>query len=295
VTTPELLRYTRRHFRQNQNGGEALRNEPYFPVLGEINPAQFRNLVARRLVREGDFDTAKEFFSPKLRQPLSDYANALAKSRNLSKSKSERARALFHAAWIARHQGMELMGMEGSPDNAETSGAFRKEDLAMARLKGAWPEIDDFISGDGENPLNFPLPVTAGEKRRLQATQLPYERRFHYRLVAADLAWKAAKLLPDNKDETADVLNTAGNWIKLRHPKQSERFAFALERRCPNTAVGKIMKDQGRFVEADGPWSSEERRLNPPAQKPAFEPDGWVADFGGRPEYRGGFWPEAAE
>ena len=257
LTKAELLDYTRKE----KFAAHMLKNS----ISEETSPQRFRDLVARRMVREDDYATAKEFFTPDKIKILDDYTAALAKGVDASKPKTEQARALFHAAWIARYNGIDLMGTEGGPDNAFMGGDFNEGDLAMARLSGKEPLIED---SDGESemtkePLKFALPVTQKEKERLQATKLVVELRFHYRHVAAGLAWKAAGILPDNSDETADVLNSAGNWLKVKHEKQARRFFLALEKRCPKTPVGKQAVAKHWFVESDGPWSAEERKLMP--------------------------------
>jgi hypothetical protein len=63
--------------------------------------------------------------------------------------------------------------------------------------------------------------------------------RYFYRFQAADLAWKAALLLPDNSDETARVLCEAGTWIKYLDPKKADVFYKALVHRCHGTALGE--------------------------------------------------------
>ena len=55
----------------------------------------------------------------------------------------------------------------------------------------------------------------------------------------ADLAWRAAKLMPDNDEATAKVLNTAGSWLKKNDDKAADRFYQAIERRCPKTKIGQ--------------------------------------------------------
>ncbi|MEO7098718.1 MAG: hypothetical protein ABI162_05110 [Luteolibacter sp.] len=262
LTKAELLDYTRKQkFAEVMPKKDSQRNGWFLPV----SPERFRDLVARRMVREDDYLTAKEFFAPDKIKMLDDYTTALAKGADVSKPKSEQARALFHAAWIARYLGMELMGTEVGPDNSSDEGAFNDGDLAMARLTGRQPVIEDTDEGsDANKRIQFVLPVTQQEKDRLQATKLVVERRFHYRHVAAGLAWKAAGMLPDNSDEAADVLNSAGNWLNAKHEKQAERFIQALEKRCPKTEIGKQAVTKHGFVEIDGPWSTAERKLIPP-------------------------------
>ncbi len=116
----------------------------------------------------------------------------------------------------------------------------------MERLTGKPHQIEDFrrnkmeFQGPAERPISFALPVSAAEKARLAATRLNPELRFHYRHVGRRrLAWKAAALMPDGAEETADVLNAAGSWLKDKHEKQADRFYQAIERRCPDTEIGK--------------------------------------------------------
>jgi hypothetical protein len=106
--------------------------------------------------------------------------------------------------------------------------------------------------------VKFALAVTPEEKKRLAATKLNPERRFHYRHVAAGLAWKAALLMPDGAEETADVLNTAGCWLKNKDEKAADRFYQAIERRCSKTEIGKEAVKKHWFAEEGGPWSGEE-------------------------------------
>ncbi|MEI6175982.1 MAG: hypothetical protein WCS43_03750 [Verrucomicrobiota bacterium] len=252
LTKAELIDYANKNFKPDKKEGD---------------DRQFRNLVARRMVREDDYKTAKEFFSPNLIKPLDEYTRALADGADATKSKRDQARALFHAAWIARYQGMQLMGTEVGPDNTAAEGAFNEGDLAMERLTGKKPVIEDIDAGEDsgmkEGALKFAFPVTKEEKQRLQASKLVVELRFHYRHVAAGLAWKAAALLPDHQDETADVLNAAGNWLKVKHEKQARRFAQAITKRCANTEIGKAISNKKWFIEKDGPWSEQERKLMP--------------------------------
>jgi len=253
LTKAELIEYARKNFKPG--------------TKEESEDRQFRNLVARRMVREDDYKTAKEFFSPDLIKPLDEYTKALADGADASKSKRDQARALFHAAWIVRYQGMELMGTEVGPDNTAAGGAFNEGNLAMARLTGKITAIEDMDAGEDSDakkgPLKFAFPVSKEEKQRLQSTKLGVELRFHYRHIAAGLAWKAAALLPDHQDETADVLNAAGNWLKVKHEKQARRFAQAITKRCSKTEIGKAVTAKRWFVENDGPWSEEERKLMP--------------------------------
>src|SRR5206468_4844471 len=72
--------------------------------------------------------------SPRPRPTLFPYTT-------LFRSKTERAHAWFTAAWLARYDGMELMGTEGAPDAYAESGEFEMPDLAKERRSGAYQTI----------------------------------------------------------------------------------------------------------------------------------------------------------
>ena len=66
---------------------------------------------------------------------------ALEDGANEKLSKAERAHAWFTAAWLARYDGMEVMGTEGAPDAFAESGSFEMPDLAKERRSGAYQAI----------------------------------------------------------------------------------------------------------------------------------------------------------
>ena len=147
---------------------------------------------------------------------VNKYVAALTDGANEKLPKARRARAWFDAATIARVSGMELMGYEGAPDGFVSGGDFESTDIAGQRDTGTVMETK--FEGDKEvtvpKPIKLVVPVSTAEKKRLADSKPAPNKRFHYRYVAAALGWKAALLLPDQSDELADVLNTAGGWIK---------------------------------------------------------------------------------
>jgi hypothetical protein len=56
----------------------------------------------------------------------------------------------FTAAWLARHDGMELMGTEGFPDGFSLGGDFELPDLAQQRQAGVH-QITRYEDGKGKN------------------------------------------------------------------------------------------------------------------------------------------------
>jgi tetratricopeptide (TPR) repeat protein len=188
--------------------------------------ASIRYLLARRLARIGRWQDARAYFPSNLRAPFDGFVRAVAEGRDAHRSRPLRAEALWRAARIARKQGMEVLGTELSPDWAVNGGDYgddQRERTAQLRLAGACRLA----------------PFTGREGRRVRRHVPRPNARFHYRYTAANLAWEAAELMPDQSDHTARVLATAGTWLKNRDPKAADRFYKALVRRCGKTALGR--------------------------------------------------------
>jgi hypothetical protein len=190
-----------------------------------------------------------------LRPVLDKYVDALTKAENVKTSKQLRARAWFDAAVIARRQGMELMGTEVEPDGFVFGGSFESPRVADEREAGSF-ELTTWLPDGNDKTERKPLilTATAEEKKRMAKTRPVPNKRFHYRYIAAALGWKAALLLPDQSEALADVLNTAGGWIKS-DSAAADKFFQALERRASKTPTGTAAGKAHWFVSAYGPWS----------------------------------------
>jgi hypothetical protein len=105
---------------------------------------------------------------------------------------------------------------------------------------------------------DFVPPVSKSEKERLKKHAVPSIRRYYSVYLASDLGWRAAALLPDNDEKTAELLNTAGNWLKSRDDDAADRFYQAIERRCAKTELGKEAIKRHWFV----PLSEEAEKTN---------------------------------
>lgn len=154
--------------------------------------AQLRELLGRRLLREGHYDQAPGYFdSPELQAMAKAYGQYRqdAESRWLP---TARAEAYYEAAKLARESGMELLGYEMGPD---------------------------YHALEGWHSLRIP-PVEAGpfistaEVQRQQATQAAPNVRYHYRYVAAQLANDSANFLPHSSQAFAAVLCKAARWTR---------------------------------------------------------------------------------
>lgn len=229
------------------------------PKEGEDYNAKLKYLLGRRLVREDRYAEAGPYLSPPYDKVLEKYVKALKDGANEKLSKIERAHAWFTAAWLARYDGMELMGTEVAPDAFSDSGAFEFPDLAKQRRSGSYQQVSYDKDGN-EQKKNVPIALKASQKeiQRLTASKIEPDVRFHYRLIAGALAIKAAALLPDNSEELADVVNQAGLWVKDRDEKTGNRYYQIIDRRCAKTNIGQADVAKHWFVDQSGPWSTAE-------------------------------------
>ncbi|HET9375330.1 MAG TPA: hypothetical protein VFO40_10170, partial [Chthoniobacterales bacterium] len=225
----------------------------------EDTTGKLRYLLGRRLVREDRYKEAARYLRAPYDRVLDRYVKALKNGADENLPKLERARAWFTAAWLARHDGMELMGTEGSPDGFSLGGDFEFPDLAKQRQSGVY-EITRYVDGkDKTTTLPITLKASKTELQRLAKNKITPDVRFHYRVIAGALAIRAAGLLEDNSAELADVVNTAGLWVKDRDERIGDRYYQILEKRCAKTDIGRAAIAKHWFVDETGPWSTEQQ------------------------------------
>ena len=219
---------------------------------------RLRYLLGRRLVREDRYKEAAQYLKPPYDKVLAEYTKALEAGANEKLSKRERARSWFKAAWLARYDGMEIMGTEGAPDGFSQEGEFEIPDLAKQQLTGFYG--GESLDGSDEKTPKHPIVLkpSKDELQRLSKNKPSPDLRFHYRVMAGALAVRAADLLEDNSEELADVLNTAGGWVKDRDEKLGDRYFQILKTRAPKTMIGRLAVAKHWFVNETGPWSDEQ-------------------------------------
>jgi hypothetical protein len=137
---------------------------------------------------------------------------------------------------------MELLGVELDPDWSIYGGAYGSDQRTPA---------GELRQSAKRSSL---IPFTPSERRRLQSSLPQPDTRFHYRYTAANLAWEAAGLMPDQSDTTARMLAVAGTWLKNRDPKAADRFYKALVKRCGNTSLGEEAARRRWFPPIDPRW-----------------------------------------
>lgn len=207
-------------------------------------------LIGRRLVREHYFKDAQKMLPDELALAFEHYADAYRQGHERKLPKAERAEALWKAAQIHRLLGMEILGFETGPDYSVVSGAFELRDLSRFRQQTVWMDewmLDDrLLLVEKQTPT---LAATPDEKWRAKHYAPVINKRYHYRYVAAELAWEAASLMPNDHPKTAEVLCIAGNWLQLRDPAAADRFYKALVRRNPNVPLAQEANKKRWFPE----------------------------------------------
>jgi hypothetical protein len=191
---------------------------------------QLRHLLARRLARAGQVEQAEKYAPEKLRAAFHAYGADVQAGFDANRPASERAAAFWRAAQCLHRSGMEILGTEMEPDWAMMQGEYDWNSTAEVRKK-------QLYTAAGPKP---------DELWRLEEHRVP-EKRFHYRYRATELAWWAASLLPNDSDETAKILDTAGRWLAARDPQEARRFYQALVIRCPHTELGRAAEKQRWF------------------------------------------------
>lgn len=211
---------------------------------------RLRALLARRLMREGQFERAFPYFDdrPTLAAARS-YADAIARSRG--GTRVERARALLEAGWTAR-PGLYLFGTEGPPDYVAFDGNYARWWDEQAEPEDArW--------------------LTVAERARSDASAPRPDARFHYREVAADHAVAAADLLPPTTQAYAMALCQAASYVRDRDP---ERFQ-ALWRRY--VATGPIVSMDFGYACPTPDWDAADERIARDAAQTRRRVAGWAA------------------
>lgn len=152
--------------------------------------ANLRNLLGRRLLREGRYEEAVGYFAS---DDLQHKARLYGEQRLKAESAwwpSKRASALYNAAWTAREWGMDILGYEMAPDYATFGGNYTLESTKL-----------------DVGPL-----ISTAEVQRQQASAAQPDQRYHYRFVATALASRAADNLPHTSQAFAAVLCNAAGW-----------------------------------------------------------------------------------
>jgi tetratricopeptide (TPR) repeat protein len=185
-----------------------------------------RELLARRLMREGRYQDAFGYFrepqpevAPKPASSVAtdggdeepqrnrvwaqQYAKAMGRGRS-AWTDIGKAEAIYQAATVARRHGMEILGYENAPDDYVVDGMYQ----------GPF----------GPDKADVGPYLGQGEHDRFVASAPKPARRFHYRYVAVDEASHAADLLPPRSQAFAAVLCKASGWMQQGPPDYNDNF-----------------------------------------------------------------------
>ncbi len=246
--------------------------------------AKLRYLTARRLARDHYFKNAESLLPKSLRPIFSHYVNGYRALQNTKLSEEERISKGWKTAQIHRKLGMELFGTELEPDwYCLGQGDFDGYEYTESRLN---QKIESKINPDFNDHFRNPyweklfakasepvdseywrpikggeqLPATNDERwRHRNYAMLPNSHRFHYRHVAADLAWEVAQLMPGESRETARVLAISGKWLSVRTPQPAVLFFRSLVNRNRSTELGHEADMRNWFPDVKwdfDPWKS---------------------------------------
>jgi tetratricopeptide (TPR) repeat protein len=198
-------------------------NEGLETAPSNVTARDLRYLLGRRLVRAGRIEEAQQYLPADMETALSGLREALLHSEEPGQPADRRAAAYFRAACVTRKQGLELLGTELDPDWFLFEGQYETD------YRGG-------MAARAENPHLKPGP---GELEKAERSRPEPDKRFHYRYRAAELARKAAGLLPDGSDQKARYLATAGTWLKARDPEAARPFLKTLLDCCSETKLGQ--------------------------------------------------------
>ncbi len=216
LTTDELKAFVDRH---------APVAEPPPADLSASNAVNLiRDLLARRLMREGRYDEAPPYFNHPAQGDADTRADAIAFAKALRRSQgafwaSDRAQAGWEAAVLLRTRGMEMMGTETSPD--------------FGGVRGGW-ENWGFGPGPGGPLGQREETFVQDELIRYDASRPAPDLRYHYRYLAVDQALRAADELPSRSQASAAILCQAAGWMFSSH---ADEKAHAIYRRYVGTGA----------------------------------------------------------
>lgn len=202
--------------------------------------------VARAVITTVSYDTVYENIDPG--QKMKELRDQLIQANNNANDARLRAKAYYEAGIIMRKYGMEIMGTELEPDSYVTKGQFSE----YGSMEQRFALLNDNLSNDPKdgfagtkkrrsklrNERDFFSGSEEEEKLALASYPDP-NKRWHYRYKAADLMWKASKLLPDNDGLKAKALCYGGRFMKVIDQQRANKFYKELIKTCGNTALGK--------------------------------------------------------
>ena len=212
----------------------------------------------KQAFRESKFDIARKYVPDDLKKIFDTYEKFIKDGNNIKLSGDQRALALYNAAKIMRHHGMELCGYYTLPDNAIYDGSYVGYELGSwtpyagisCKCKygsdGYWILCDrhntdffrssyfDFEEKRGEKKKIAKLP---GLQAEIDFTKVPEHLRYHYRYRAGKLLLQAGELAKDQ--DLKAMINHFGGYCMSRSPQEADVFFKRLVKGSDKTAFGQ--------------------------------------------------------
>jgi len=152
-----------------------------------------------------------------------------------------------HTAAVLAQDAARLLCQSRGPN---TTPAQRAEALMRAARFTVDHNVSWVPGADDDSAPDEPAPPSGD----------PMALLWNKGYTASALAWEAARLLPDNSDDTAGILCLGGRWIATLDPSVADLFYKALVNRNRRTALG-IAADKLRWF----PSVDRDGRLLPPS------------------------------
>ncbi len=218
----------------------------------QIDPIRIRNLLGRRLMRDGRYAEAIPYFSMAAPDGSDLRPAARALGDDLARAQSafwagDRASAGWRAALRLRERGMELTGTETEPDEAALDGAYPS---------GYGPPSGSLFKQPGT--------FVAAEPALYRASAPVPDRRYHYRFAAVELVRAAAAEIPARSQAYAAMLCRAARWMAQTPDAGADvkslwrqyvahgaavPFAPTFGRVCPDPDFSRLRRTRQRLVQ----------------------------------------------
>ncbi len=188
-------------------------------------------VLSARLAREGNWAEAEEVL------PAGEEVAALDKIlshlealESMSGEPAQQAEKLFAAARAIRDNG-DFSSTKHVHGIIHDDGRFYSgvRMYRMRRMRG-----QSFV-----DEVPFRLPVTQIIDRLAATADTNHLHGRTCRYAAAELAWQAAELLPDNDQRAAEILWHGGVWLMYIDPEAANRFYRALVLQHSETEIGR--------------------------------------------------------
>lgn len=196
---------------------------------------QLRNLLARRLMREGRHKSAIQYFAASDTQTI-EHAKAYAEALRLSKQakgRATKAEALFKAGALARKHGMEILGYELAPDFHYAKGKYGADHVIF------------FKDSEGPSSLIYrKANMSPEEISRFNATSPSIDKRYHYRYRAVKHGRDAAALVPTRSQAFRAILCHSAAWAPGRDLKDDLYRTYVRKGSYMNTPANMVFGRQ---------------------------------------------------